>query len=108
MVPFVSRSSFTGYRNMIPPYLRRRSFLIFCASPLPISLLEPCIGSTEKRRPNRTLRWPPLPGSNVQPCLSSHRLNSALVSHKDTTDVLRWRGLGVSLDILEISKNNLY
>jgi len=54
--------------------------LILSTSPLPISLLDPCIGSTEKRCPSRTFKWPPLPGSNVQPCFSSHRLNSALVT----------------------------
>jgi hypothetical protein len=50
-----------------------------CSRPLPISLLDPCIGSMEACLPKNTFRWPPFAGSNVQPCFSSHRLNWALV-----------------------------
>ena len=60
--------------------------------PVPSSFCLPCIGRTDIFVPSRTMRWPPCPGSNVQPCFCSHRLNSRLVTSsqtENTTVVLR-------------------
>lgn len=57
-------------------------------SPFPSSRLEPWTGSTENLFPRRTFRWPPLPGSRVQPFAMSHLRNSALVKNHNATDLL--------------------
>ena len=70
-------------------YFSPKSLLIAFTRPVPSSFCLPCIGRTDILLPSRTMRWPPLPGSNAQPCFCSQRLNSALVMRIDnTTNVL--------------------
>src|SRR5271154_1425637 len=71
------------------PLLESKVLLMRCSKPFPISLPAPCMGRTDTFSPNRTFRWPPLPGSNDHPFFSSHRLNLALLMFKDITEVLR-------------------
>jgi hypothetical protein len=55
--------------------------------PVPSSL-DPCIGSTDRRSPRNTFRWPPLPGLNVQPRCESQRLNWRLFTRSWLTLLL--------------------
>jgi len=65
-----------------PYHFNPSCFRIAFTSPVPNSFLLPCIGRTDCLPLSLTIKWPPLPGSNVQPSLARWRLNWALVTKK--------------------------
>ena len=87
MLVDVARGSLAGQPCAL--YFNPSCFLMALTRPVPSSFCLPCIGRTATLPRRRTIRWPPCPGSNVQPCFASQRLNSALViQSQNTTDVL--------------------